>query len=30
MIPYNNTFQKAFNVLALDTKGKYHLDFEFV
>jgi hypothetical protein len=24
-----NTFQMAFKVLALGTKGKYHFDFEF-
>jgi hypothetical protein len=27
---YNSTFQMAFNVLALGTKGKYHFDFEFL
>ena len=25
----NNIFQMAFNVLALETIGKYHFDFEF-
>jgi hypothetical protein len=27
---YSSTFQMAFNVLALGTKGKYHFDFEFL
>jgi hypothetical protein len=27
---YNSIFQMVFNVLALETKKKYHFDFEFL